>query len=63
MPDLPDEAKLLSKEELAAVVEHGIEKWMDKKFTQFGKWTLAAIGVAGLGFLIKLVVSHGGQLK
>lgn len=32
----------MERDELRGIVGEGIEKWLDKKFVQFGKWTIGA---------------------
>ncbi len=33
------------------IVQEAIEKWMDKKFAAFGKWTLGSVAAAAFGWL------------
>lgn len=45
----------LSEEEVKRALEQAIEKWLDKKFSQFGKWTVGALlasGLAAVGYFI-----------
>jgi hypothetical protein len=37
----------IERDELRVIVGEGIEKWLDKKFQQFGRWSIGA-AVAGI---------------
>lgn len=34
----------IERDELRGIVGEGIEKWLDKRFLQFGKWSLGGLG-------------------
>lgn len=44
-------------------VERGIERWLDKKFTQFGKWSAATLAVLFLGALAYFTLKANGWTK
>jgi hypothetical protein len=50
----------LSKEETQQAVEKGIERFLDKKFAEFGKWSFYGIAALVLGALIAFIIWTGG---
>lgn len=51
-----DEARKLADKE---VVKEALEEWLDKKFAQFGKWTLG--GLCALAFAGCVYLALAGQ--
>lgn len=53
----------MSNDELRELIKQaqieGVEAWLDKKFTQFGKWSFYGIAAAGFIFVVKLLIKHG----
>ena len=56
MPDLtPDEQKKIFQEAL--------QDWLDKKYAEFGRWTLNGIAAAALVALVIFLTGHGAKLE
>lgn len=53
----------LTPEEMKEAVADGIERWMDKKFTQIGKWSARAIIISALGALGYFILHANGWHK
>lgn len=49
----------LSKEEQEAIVERAIQKWMDSKFSAFGKGIVIIVLIGGFGALCRWLFLHG----
>lgn len=47
------------EEKFKDVMEQAIEKWMDRKFAEFGRWSFYGIVAASLGVLGFLIFSKG----
>lgn len=48
------------KEHQKAIVKEAIQEWLDKKFTEFGKWSLRGIVAMALGAAFYIWLgSHG----
>lgn len=60
---MPEEAKLLSRDELKQVTKEAIKEWMDEKFSEVGKWSVRIIVTAALGALMAYMMSHNGNYK
>jgi hypothetical protein len=52
----------MEREELRSIVSEGVDKWLDRQFTTFGKWSFNAIVVALFGWLVKGVVTHDWRI-
>jgi hypothetical protein len=53
---------MTSKEIIEAVKEgqrQGIQEWLDKKFSQFGRWSAAGIAAMAFAALVKFCIDHG----
>lgn len=55
-----DEAKKLADKE---VVKEALEEWLDKKFAQFGKWTLGGLCALAFAGLVYLALAGQGWHK
>lgn len=49
-----------NKDDMKSAMKDAIKEWMDEKYAEFGRWSLHAILIAGLGALGYYLVSHGG---
>ena len=61
-PDRRRVDDMTSADIIAAVKEgqrQGIQEWLDKKFTQFGKWSAAGIAAMAFAALVKFCIDHG----
>jgi hypothetical protein len=47
----------LDKEEAFKAVESGVQKWMDQKYNELGKWSLRLILAAAVTFLAKIILA------
>lgn len=56
---MPDIDKELYKE----AFKEGLNEWLDKKFAQFGRWTLGGLMVAAFGGAIYLALKGQGWSK
>ena len=53
---------MTSEDIIRAVKEgqrQGIQEWLDKKFSQFGKWSAAGIAAMAFAALVKFCIDHG----
>jgi hypothetical protein len=56
----PEEIKELNKQ----AMKEGLQEWLDKKFMEFGKWSLKGITAMALVGLVYLwASSHGWIIK
>lgn len=56
----PEEQKEIQKQ----AIKEALEEWLDKQFTNFGKWSLRSIGAIGLAALVYMwAMSHGWSIK
>ena len=46
--------------EVKKVMKEALKEWLDEKFTDLGKWSLASIAVAALGVLGYFIIRFGG---
>lgn len=51
--------KLADKE----IVKEALEEWLDKKFAQFGKWTLGGLSALAFAGLVYLALAGQGWHK
>lgn len=51
------------KEQFYENFDAAVDRWLDKKFSQFGKWAVGGICAALFVWLIKLWVVSGGLPK
>lgn len=49
----------LNKEEFSDLFEAAVDRWLDKKFAQFGRWAVYGMGAALFVYFLKLAVSAG----
>lgn len=64
MPNSASKPTALDKDETKAVVKEAFQEWLDKKYAEFGKWSLRAIGVTCLAALFYFyVATHGFNIK
>lgn len=47
------------EEKFRTVMKQAIEEWMDRKFSEFGKWSFYGIVAASLGVLGFLIFAKG----
>lgn len=52
---MPDPIKETDKEEAFKAIESGVQKWMDQKYAEFGKWTLRAVLAGLFALFVKLI--------
>lgn len=56
-----DEIKAaLKQKEFRDAVEAGLNKWLDRKFAAFGRWTAAGMAAAGLFALVYFILQMQG---
>lgn len=48
------------REEHKAIIQEAITAWLNTKFAQFGKWSLAGIGAAALALIAYFALIKGG---
>jgi hypothetical protein len=53
----------IDKDEMKAALKQALTEWLDKKFSEFGKWSLGAIGAAGLAALTYFILKMNGWNK
>ena len=49
-------------EELRSIVGEGVDKWLDRKFATFGKWTINAGVAAVFAWLVKGVFTNDWRI-
>lgn len=47
------------KENFAELFDIAVDRWLDKKFAQFGKWAIYGMFAAIFVYLLKLAVAAG----
>lgn len=57
------EISKMDKKEVKEAIQEAIGDWLDQKFSQFGKWSLASIAAAALAALMYFIVSFGSGPK
>lgn len=53
----------LDKADMKLAVKEALKEWLDDKFSQFGKWSLAGLGAAGLAALLYFILTAQGWHK
>lgn len=48
------------REEHKAIIQEAITAWLNDKFAQFGKWSLAGVGAAILAIIAYFLLIKGG---
>lgn len=51
---------LLKEEEMKQVVKQAIKEWLDEKFAQFGKWSMASLAALGISALVLFILKMQG---
>lgn len=51
----------IDKDTMKEAVKEGLKEWLNEKFAQFGKWSLAGIGALALAALAYILI-HAGKL-
>lgn len=46
--------------EMKMAVKEALKEWLDEKFSQFGKWSLAGLGATGLAALVYFILTVQG---
>lgn len=47
-------------DEQKRIIKEAIEEWLEKKYAEFGKWSVRAIGAAAFGALLFWVLTSKG---
>lgn len=45
------------------VIKEALKEWLDEKFSQFGKWSMAAVAAAGMVALVYFILWANGWHK
>lgn len=57
------ENKNLKDEDFEKAFERSVDRWLEKKYLQFGKWTLGMIGVALFMAILHFILWMDGHQK
>lgn len=52
-----------SEDDIKAALKEALKEWLDEKFASFGKWSLTALGAAGLAALVYFILTANGWHK
>ncbi len=52
----------MEREELRGIVGEGVDKWLEKKFATFGKWSANALLAAAFAWAVKGIFTHDWRI-
>lgn len=60
---MPENQPPMDKDEMVKVFQEAIEKWLDKKFAEVGRWTFGGLMAAIIAGLIYMALVADGWHK
>lgn len=57
------EVPRMDKEELKEATKEALKEWLDSRYATFGRWSIGALGAAGLAALVYLIMWSNGWHK